>query len=52
MGTYDQADEAPPQWYCGGCGEKLDEETTAAWHGGVPYCRGCEDAPADAADEE
>ena len=47
----DAAAEAPPQWYCAGCGDEIAESTTAAWHGGSAYCRGCEDAPADAADE-
>jgi len=46
------ADEAPPQWYCGGCGDELSAETTAAWHGGSAYCRGCEEAPAEDADAE
>jgi len=46
------ADADDPQWYCGGCGDEIAESTTAAWHGGSAYCRGCEDAPADAADEE
>ncbi len=44
--------EEAPACYCGGCGEDLTAATTAAHHGGVPYCRGCEEAPPDPPDGE
>ena len=31
-------------WTCSGCG---DRTATPAWHGGQPFCEGCEAAPAE-----
>ena len=40
------------KWCCGGCGDEIDERTTAAHHGGVGYCRGCADAPSEPPEPE
>ena len=38
--------------YCGGCGDRIVGAEIAATHGGVAYCRGCEDAPAEPIEPE
>ena len=36
--------------YCAGCGEEIDE-TEVTWHGGQPFCAGCEESEKDEAAE-
>jgi hypothetical protein len=30
--------------FCAGCGEEIDAKSVT-WHGGQPFCKGCEDSP-------
>lgn len=34
-------------FFCHGCGEDMSASTVSAWHDGEPYCKTCEETPAD-----